>query len=309
LLVGPAPVRAQSSAEIKARQHRAEVERRIRESKARIEAAKRKAGLSPEPTWRGAPPAVRAPAFSAEDKAWFAEQNKKAAAREAAKPKYKFDGGREFAYRFVLSLTDSEGTRYITGHAAFTLSGRSGGSPQLLARDNLQEVDSLDAFQPQATGELTSMLPRTIHVHEQGDEPDVDKNLPALMGNLEEWFFPPFPQSETDEPSGGQTVIRESDGRWDTSGFYNKLDRSAKGYYEWSVKPRGFSGGVVTATDKRSLRSDDGSIELVGQGGYTISLARGILLSRTFRATHKEGGNVTQVSLEITPATPSALDQ
>ena len=303
MLIGVKPALAQS------RQSQADIERRMREHRARMEAAKRKAGLTPEPTWRGAPPPTGPRGLSAEDKAWFAEQNKKAAAREAAKPKYKFDGGREFAYRFVLSLTDAEGTRYITGHAAFTISQRSGGSLQLLVRDNLQEIDSLEAFQPQATGGLTSMLPRTIHVHEQGDDPDVDKNLPALMGDIEEWFFPPIPQSETDERSGGQTVIRESDGRWDTSGFYNKLDRSAKGYYDWSVKPRGFSGGVVTATDKRSLRSDDGSIELIGQGGFTFSLARGILLSRTFRGTHKEGGNVTQVSLEITPAATSALDQ
>ena len=303
LLFGGQPAAAQS------RQSQADIERRMKEHRARIEAAKRKAGLAPEPTWRGGSPSSDARGFSADDKAWLAKEREKSAAREAAKPRYKFDGGREFAYRFVLSLTDAEGTRYIAGHAAFTLADKSAGSIQLLVRDNLQELDSLDARQSLAIGEVTSMLPRTIRVNETGDEPDVDKDLPVLLGNLEEWFFPPIPQSETDELGGGQTVIRESDGQWDTSGFYNLLDRSTKGFYEWSVKPRAFSGGVLTATDKRSLRSDDGSIELVGQGGFTFSLARGILLSRHL-PRHAQGPRRRDADLlEITPAPTTALDQ
>lgn len=99
-----------------------------------------------------------------------------------------------------------------------------------------------------------------------------------------------------------------SGGHWDTSGFYDKSDRSAKGYYSWSVKPRGVSGGVLTASDKRSLRSDDGTIELVGEGSFTFDLARGILQARRFRGNYKEAGSVTKISLEITPAAASALD-
>jgi hypothetical protein len=288
-----------SSLEARVRQRQAEV-------KARIEATRRKMGVTTPPSGRSSTPA---PGISPEGRAWMAQQRAQHASRQAAqiRPRYKFDNGREFAYRFVLTLDKRGETSYIAGFAAFDVAEKSG-SWQLLARDNLQRTSSPDVLQPQVIGVLTSMLRRTIFVDEEGEEPDADRDLPALLGNVEEWFFPPIPRSETEERAHGQTVIRQVDGRWNTIGFYNPNDRSAKGFYEWSIQPRGTSGGVLTVSDKRSLRSNDGSIELLGEGSFTFDLARGILLARQFRGTHRERGQATQVEIEIAPAPTSALD-
>jgi len=311
LLIGSSPAIAQtgSSPAARARQNRAEIERQQREVKAKIDAARRKMNLPPVGQ-RSPATGVRGPGFTAEDKAWF----EKAKARNAAivakqfRPRYTFDGGREFAYRFVLQLTTERKATYIAGYAAFDLMDNTGGSFRVLARDNLQKTSSPDVLEPQAIGELTSMLKRTMHVDDEGSDPEVDGDLPAVMGDLRDYFFPSLPDHETVERSGGETVIRESDGKWDTSGFYNANDRSAKGYYDWSVQARGVSGGVLTVTEKRTLRSNDGSIELVGNGSYTFLMARGILQTHSYRGTYKERGSATQISLEISPAATSALD-
>jgi len=300
-----------SSFEEAMRKHRAQVEKMQRQSNFRGEAPSR--GPAGTPSHRGLPP-VNPPdltsGISPAGKAFMARARADMAAQEAAriKPRYTFDGGREFAYRFVLSLTRGRKTSYIAGYAAFDRQDNTGGSWQLLARDNLQLTSSLDALKTQTIGQQTSMLERTMHVDDEGEEPDVDENLPALLGDIGEWFFPPLPRYETEERAHGQTVIRESDGEWSTIGFYNAKDRSAKGFYEWSIQPRGVSSGWLTVDDKRELRSDDGSIELIGNGSYTFDLGRGILQSRSFRGSLKELASVTQISLEITPAAMSALD-
>ena len=295
------------------REHRAKVEKMQREGQARSEAIRRKMGQNTRPSHRGSPPTSPADltaGISPEGRAFMAKARADAAAREAAriKPRFTFDGGREFAYRFVLSLSTNNRTRYVAGYAAFQLHEKSAGSWQLLARDNLQRTASPDVLRPQAIGELTSLLKRTVHVSERGDDPDVDENLPAVLGNAEDWFFPPLPHDESDKPFRGETVIRQSDGEWSTVGFYNDKDRSARGFFEWSAQGQGTSGGYFTVSDKRSLRSDDGSIELIGEGRYVHDLARGVLHSRTFRGTYKERGSLTQILLEISPADPSALD-
>jgi hypothetical protein len=295
------------------REHRAKVEKMQREGQARSDAIKRKMGLSTRPSHRGLPPTSPADltaGMSPEGRAFMAKARADAAAREAAriKPRFTFNGGSEFAYRFVLSLSTNNRTRYVAGYAAFQLHEKSAGSWQLLTRDNLQHTSSPDVLLPQAIGELTSMLRRTTHVSESGEEPDVDENLPAVLGNAEDWFFPPLPDDESDKPFRGETVIRQSDGEWSTVGFYNDKDRSARGYFDWSAAPQGASGGYFTVSDKRALRSDDGSIELIGEGRYVHDLARGILHSRSFRGTYKERGSVTQIQLEVSPADPSALD-
>jgi hypothetical protein len=307
----PPPALAQtgSSLEAQVRQRLAESERRQREVIAKIEASRRKMNLPPlaprSPTTGGT-----GSVFSAQDKAWFEQARAKADAIEAKRfhPRYTFDGGREFAYRFDLRLTTGQRSRYVAGWAAFDMKEKSAGSWQLLARDNVQTTSSPDKLRTQAIGELTSMLRRTLHVDDEGNDPEVDGNLPAVLGDLQDWFFPPLPHHETVERSGGQTVIRESDGKWDTIGFYNPNDRGAKGYYDWSVQARGVSGGVLTVNDKRSLRSDDGSTELVGNGSYTFDMARGILQTQSFRGTYREHGSTTKVTLEISPAPTSALD-
>jgi hypothetical protein len=311
MLIGSCPANAQSgsSLEARVRQSRTDIERQQREVKAKIDAARRKMNLPPVGQ-RSPATGVRGPGFTAEDMAWF----EKARARNAAivakqfHPRYTFDGGREFAYRFVMGLTTGRKTTYIAGYAAFDVVENTGGSFRLLARDNLQKTSSPDVLEPQAIGELTSMLKRTMHVDDEGSDPEVDGDLPAVMGDLRDYFFPPLPHHETVERSGGETVIRESDGKWDTIGFYNPNDRSAKGYYDWSVQARGVSGGLLTVTEKRTLRSNDGSIELVGNGSYTFLMARGILQTHSYRGTYKERGSVTQISLEISPAPAGALD-
>jgi len=312
LLVGssiPASAQTGSSLEARARQHRAEVERQQREVRAKIDASRRKMNLPPlaprSPTAGGT-----GPVFSAEDKAWFEKAHARAAAIDAKRfrPRYTFDGGREFAYRFDLRLTTGQRSGYVAGWAAFDVVDNTGGSFRLLARDNVQLTSSPDKLRTQAIGELTGILKRTTHVSDQGSDPEVDGNLPAVLGDIEDWFFPPLPDHETVERGGGQTVIREADGKWDTIGFYNANDRGAKGYYDWSVQARGVGGGVLTVSEKRTLRSDDGSTELVGDGNYTFDMGRGILRTHSFRGTLKELGRVTQISLEISPAPTSALD-
>jgi hypothetical protein len=248
--------------------------------------------------------------YSPEAKAWAEQARARTAAIEAKRfrPRYTFDGGREFAYRFDLRLTTGKRARYVAGWAAFDVIDNTGGSFRLLARDNVQQSSSPDKLRTQAIGELTGMLKRTTHVSDQGSDPEVDGNLPAALGDIEDWFFPPLPRHETVERGGGQTVIRESDGKWDTIGFYNPNDRGAKGYYDWSVQAREVKGGVLTVTDKRTLRSDDGSVELMGDGSYTFDMSRGILQTHSFRGVLKERGSSTQISLEISPAATSALD-
>ncbi|MCI0361378.1 MAG: hypothetical protein L0211_23085 [Planctomycetaceae bacterium] len=313
MLAGSSPALAQSSSHEEAmRKHRAAVERMQRQSNFRGEAPSRGLGGTAS-SHRGLPP-VNPPdltsGISPAGKAFMAKARADSAAREAAriKPRYTFDGGREFGYRFVLSLSRGRKTSYIAGYAAMKLKEKSAGSWTLLTRDNLQLTSSPDSLKAPAIGQLTSMLPRTMHVGDEGDEPDVDENLPAMLGNIEDWFFPPLPRSETEERAHGQTVIRQTDGEWSTVGFYNPNDRSAMGFYEWSIQPRGVSGGWLTVSDKRELRSEDGSIELIGDGSFTVDLGRGILQSRSFRGTLKEGASATLISLEITPAATSALD-
>ena len=114
LLVSTAPARAQSMSQ----QQRADIERRIRESRARIEAAQRKA--RGEPSWRTSPFAD--PPQSATQGQGLMSRSRGALDPHTLnrnEPEYKFDGGREFAYRFVLGLTGDEGTSYIAGYAAF----------------------------------------------------------------------------------------------------------------------------------------------------------------------------------------------
>jgi hypothetical protein len=207
-----------------------------------------------------------------------------------------------------LRLATGKRSRYVAGWAAFDVVDNTGGSFRLLARDNVQHTSSPDKLRTQAIGELTGMLKRTTHVSDQGSDPEVDGNLPAVLGDLQDWFFPPLPHHESVERDGGQTVIRESDGKWDTIGFYNPNDRGAKGYYDWSVQARGVKGGVLTVTDKRALRSDDGSTELVGDGSFTFDMARGILHTHSFRGTLKERGSTTHIALEVSPAPATALD-
>ena len=310
-LAAPSPAVAQpgSSLDALVRQRLAESERRQREVIAKIEASRRKMNLPPLAPRSPASGGARS-AFSAEDKAWFERAHAGAAAIESKRfrPRYTFDGGREFAYRFDLRLTTGKRSGYVAGWAAFDVVDNTGGSFRLLARDNVQLTSSPDKLRTQAIGELTGILKRTTHVSDQGSDPEVDGNLPAVLGDIEDWFFPPLPDHETVERGGGQTVIREADGKWDTIGFYNAKDRGAKGYYDWSVQARGVSGGVLTVGEKRTLRSDDGSTELVGDGNYTFDMGRGILRTHSFRGTLKELGRVTQISLEITPAPTSALD-
>jgi hypothetical protein len=312
LLAGVAiPVGAQtySNSDDQARQRRAEFDRKQAEVKARIDASRRKMNLPPADSRPLQPGSFNAQ-LSAEDKAWFEKAHAKNAAIVAKqfRPRYTFDGSREFAYRFDLRLTTGQRSRYVAGWAAFDLLDKSAGSYRVLARDNLQQTAAPDQLREQAIGELTSMLKRTMHVDDEGSEPDVDGDLPAVLGNLEDWFFPPLPDHETVARDGGETVIREADGKWDTVGFYNSKDRGAKGWYDWSVQARGVSGGVLTVADKRSLRSNDGSTELVGSGSYTFDMQRGILLTHSFRGTYKERGSSTQIALEISPAPTTALD-
>jgi len=304
LSAAPALAQSVSSTQPRARQ-KAEFEQRMRESRARIEASRRKAGLSP-PNWNTPP---RGPNLSSSESQMMSNVRARNAARNSAKfePEYKFDGGHEFAYRFVLALTEDYGTRYIAGYAAFQPQTADNGRRQLLVRDNLQETHSPSELEAQVPGELTMMLDRTLHVEAEGKTPDVDKNLPALLGHAADWFFPRLPETETIDDSGGYTVIRESNGQWAGSGFYDKNDRSAKGYFSWSVQPKGVSTGILSVNDKRTLRSDDGTIELIGEGSYTFDLNRGILRERRFKGTYKHHDGVDRISLEITPAPASVL--
>src|SRR4029453_6116930 len=90
ILAGPTPAWAQSasSAEVRARQRQAEVERRIREGKARIDEAIRNSGGSSAPSWRGPPapstPGISAPGISVQGKAWLRRERAKRAARQPA---------------------------------------------------------------------------------------------------------------------------------------------------------------------------------------------------------------------------------
>ena len=65
---------------------------------------------------------------------------------------------------------------------------------------------------------------------------------------------------------------------------------------------------MLTVADKRSLRSDDGTIELVGEGSFTFDMNRGLLQARRFRGSYKAAGSTTKISLDISPAAASALD-
>jgi type II secretory pathway pseudopilin PulG len=308
VVISSAPTLAQSMSSTQARaRQKAEFEQRLRESRARLDAAQRKAGLN-SPNWNTSP---RGPDISTSDINRMSAARTWQEARRMAqyRPEYKFDGGREFAYRFVLALSEEDGTRYIAGYAAFQPQPAERGRRQLLVRDNLQETHAPSVLEAQMPGELTAMLDRTLHVDDQGEEPRVDDNLPALLGDATDWFFPRLPPTETVDDSGGQTVIRESDGQWDTSGFYDKSDRSAKGYFSWSVTPRGVSGGILSVNDKRTLRSDDGTIELVGEGSYAFDMNRGIMRERRFRGTYKTREGNTRIAIEIMPAPTSALGQ
>jgi hypothetical protein len=148
-----------------------------------------------------------------------------------------------------------------------------------------------------------------MQVGSDGLEPEIDGNLPMLLGDAEDWFFPPIPWSETDKRTGGETVIRERDGTWDDFGFYDDKDRSAKGYFDWASEGRGVGSGKLMVTEQRSFRSDDGSRELVGSGRYTFDLARGVLDQRSFQARHVHLGVATTIVLQIVPTDPARLPE
>ena len=105
---------------------------------------------------------------------------------------YTFNGGEPFAYVFLLQLINGERKEYVAGVAEFKAVEDSGGTWEFVARDNIRYVRSPNVAMSRPADQ-TMMLRRTMRVSDSGREPDVDENLPALLGNMGDWFFPPIP--------------------------------------------------------------------------------------------------------------------
>ncbi len=190
--------------------------------------------------------------------------------------KYAFNDGREFAYAFDLHLKVGSRKPWeerTAGIAVFQANKDLHGRWEVLARDNIQAVSASGAHRRTPQGQKTTMLSRVLNVDVDGDEPSLDGNLPALLGNLGDWFFPPivpYVQTEARGRGRGMAVVRTDTGKWRDVGFYDPDDESARGYYEWGIKPLKESGGVLSVEDTRTLRNRIGSIELAGRGTFAF---------------------------------------
>ncbi len=277
-----------------AEEHRRSVEAHQREVRRRIEAARRSMKGSSSFRHTPAPPLSQSSAPEPPE-------------RTRQKFEYTFNDGKTFTYVFLLQLTDSKRKQYISGVAEFKPVGESGGTWEFLVRDNIQQVRSLDVAMSRPA-DRTMMLRRTMHVGDDGREPDVDENLPALLGNIEDWFFPPIPRYATEERSLGHAVVlSQFTGDWTSFGRYDKQDHSTIARYEWSIEPKGLSGGVLTVHDKRTFRRNDGLLELTGNGSFTFDTRRGVLQRRSFRGQLKEFTDKTNVAIDIAVVDPAKL--
>jgi hypothetical protein len=229
--------------------------------------------------------------------------------------KYAFNGGEEFAYAFSMRIAGRgkvSPDQVVAGIAVFQATKNSGGRWEVLARDNIQPLPPSGTLRPTPRGQKTMMLNRAINVDGDGDEPRLDGDLPALLGSIEDWFFPPIPpmlQVKGGRRGVGTPVVRTDTGRWRDVGFYNPNDEGARGYYEWEVTPVENRDGLLKVEDKRTFRNRIGSIELVGRGTFRFDVQRGILRSRSFQASFTEGDEATTITIEFVATEPSKLAQ
>jgi hypothetical protein len=207
-------------------------------------------------------------------------------------PEYAFAPGKAFAYSFVLETTSGEQRSYLAGIAAFRVED-AGDSSLLSASDNLQYVSSLASL---ASGfpRGSSMVKAALHVDEDGIEPVIEDTLPHMLGRPHDWFFPPLPPSAKEPRTKGYTVEYGS--------FLDRpsrLEKSARGHFQWEVKPTGASKSRLTMRDSRYFRTDDRSQEFVGSGQIDFDLANGLMTSRTFRGKYTLHGLATEISLRV----------
>ena len=300
LALPQAPNHAVPPSELQRRveEHRRKVEAHQREVRQQIEAARRRMNgsglgrssfsLTPAPPL----PKSRMPDLSRQTKQKF---------------EYTFNGGEPFAYVFLLQLINGEHREYVAGVAEFKAVEESGGTWEFVARDNIKYVRSPNVAMSRPADQ-TMMLRRTMHVSDSGREPDVDENLPALLGNIEDWLFPPIPRYATEVRSKGYAVVwSQFTDEWTSFGRYDKEDHSAIARYEWSIVPKGSSNSLLTVHDQRTFRRDDGLLELTGNGSFTFDNPRGILQRRSFRGQLKESTRKTDVLIDIAVVDPAKL--
>lgn len=290
-------IQASSPSDLQRRvqEHRQQVEAHQREVRRRIEEGRRRMNASRA----GSAPLLHTPTSLPSP---HSRPPKSTYTRERFE--YTFNDGKPFTYVFLLQLTNDKHRRYIAGFAEFQPVEESGGTWEFVVRDNIQDVRSPNVAMSRPT-DRTMMLSRTMHVRDSGRKPDVDENMPAFLGNIGDWFFPPIPRYTTEVRSMGYAVVPgEFAGEWTSFGRYNKQDHSTIARYEWSIEPKGLSDGILAVHDKRTFRRDDGLLELTGQGSFTFETRRGILQRRSFRGQLKEWTNKTDVAIDIAVVEP-----
>ena len=114
---------------------------------------------------------------------------------ELSRVAYDFTPGRVFGYVMVMDATVGEKTEYLGGVVLFQVMGKEGSRHRLHVKDNLRVVHNPDELKPQLPRGSSAFAANSATVNRvHGLRPTADGDLPTMLGDTLEWFFPPLPQ-------------------------------------------------------------------------------------------------------------------
>ena len=219
---------------------------------------------------------------------------------------YDLPAGRVFGYVMLMQSRVGNKTEYLGGTVLFKSEGkattmRSGErhvvGNRLAVIDNLKVVtqDPEDLLVPRLPVN-NQFLPDTIVVNSaHGVRPTADGDLPRMLGNTLEWFFPPLPFRE--------------DGTYHKEGYVART-RNVRiySYFNYDSKLTKSSGNSSLIKDLRSLQANDGeSLDVQGTSVIEFDKSIQLMTRRSMQGVHKVLGKTMHVQINIRLITPKEL--
>lgn len=205
---------------------------------------------------------------------------------------YDFRQGRVIGYIFLMQATVGPKTEYLGGTVIFKKVAEDGGprAPDRLAViDNMKVVTEFtpDLISPQLpTSNL--FLPKSVFANRfHGIRPKADGDLPRMLGDTAEWFFPKLPAKV------GETYHKE--------GYWNRSQNvRIPSYFYYDSEAVSESGNLVRVEDKRSLKSNDGfSLDVQGKGVFEFDKKNRLMQRRAMNGVHTVLGETMFVNIRV----------
>ena len=221
---------------------------------------------------------------------------------------YNLPKGRVFGYVMLMQARVGNKTEYLGGTVLFKSQGkaktmRSGEQHvvgnRLAVLDNLKVVtqNPQDLIVPRLPAG-NQFVPDTIVVNSaHGVRPTADGDLPRMLGDTLEWFFPPLPFRE--------------DGTYHKEGYVART-RNVRiySYFNYDSKLTKLSDNLYRIKDLRSLQAKDGmSLDVQGTSVIEFDKSIRLMTRRRMHGVHTVLGKTMFVKIDVRLLSPQELKQ